>query len=59
MAMERRDFMKAAGIAAAGGAVAGCRTTGHILPLVVPDQRYIEGVPEYFATVCRECPALS
>ncbi|HZT73974.1 MAG TPA: molybdopterin-dependent oxidoreductase [Terriglobales bacterium] len=55
--MERRDFMKAAGIAAAGGAVAGCRTTGHILPLVVPDQRYIEGVPEYFATVCRECPA--
>ncbi|MGH9542668.1 MAG: molybdopterin-dependent oxidoreductase, partial [Terriglobales bacterium] len=55
--LERRDFLKAAGVAAAGGALAACRNTGDILPLVVPDGRYVEGVAEHFATVCRECPA--
>lgn len=55
--LARRDFLKAAGVAAAGGAVAGCRTTGNLFPMVVPDNRIIPGNPEHFATVCRECPA--
>lgn len=55
--IARRDFLKATGAAAAGGALAGCRTTGHILPLVVPDGRFIPGIPQHYATVCRECPA--
>ncbi|MGH9518031.1 MAG: twin-arginine translocation signal domain-containing protein, partial [Terriglobales bacterium] len=53
----RRDFLKAAGIAVAAAGAAACQNPEHILPLLEPDPREEAGRPQFFATVCRECPA--
>src|SRR2546427_9141436 len=56
--MKRRDFFKIVTTSGAAAAVAGCQQSAEkILPLVVPNEQLVPGVPAWFATVCRECPA--
>ncbi|MBI3455878.1 MAG: 4Fe-4S dicluster domain-containing protein [Candidatus Rokubacteria bacterium] len=57
--IDRRSFFKIVGVSsAAAAAAAGCgKTTEAILPYVIPPQHIVPGVPTWFATVCRECPA--
>jgi molybdopterin-containing oxidoreductase family iron-sulfur binding subunit len=55
--MDRRSFFKV--VATTGAAAAGgCGpSAGQLLPYVVPPDNIVPGVPAYFSTVCRECPA--
>ena len=56
--MERRRFLQVAG-AAGLGVAAGC-TNGsgeRLLPYVNESDDLIPGIPEYYASTCRECPA--
>jgi len=56
--MDRRGFFKIVGVSSAAAAAAGCgKTTEAILPYVIPPEHLVPGVPTWFATVCRECPA--
>lgn len=54
--MKRRDFFKVLG---ASGAVVGCTTNRieRLIPYVVPSEEIVPGVPTWYATTCRECPA--
>ncbi len=55
--MDRREFFKIVASTSAA-AVAGCgRAAEKLLPQVVPNDQIVPGVPTYYATVCRECPA--
>ncbi|MGH9393194.1 MAG: twin-arginine translocation signal domain-containing protein, partial [Terriglobales bacterium] len=53
----RRDFLKTLGVAAAASTLAACANPERILPLLEPDPRLEAGRPQFFASVCRECPA--
>ena len=56
--MKRRRFLQVAG-AAGLGVAAGC-TSGpgeRLLPYVNESDDLIPGIPEYYASTCRECPA--
>jgi anaerobic selenocysteine-containing dehydrogenase/Fe-S-cluster-containing dehydrogenase component len=54
----RRGFFKIVGVSSAAAAAAGCgKTTEAILPYVIPAENVVPGVPSWYATVCRECPA--
>ncbi len=55
--MPRRSFLK---IAAAAGVTAGCSpkaATQKLVPLLVPADDIVPGVPLYYRTACRECAA--
>ena len=56
--MKRRRFLQVAGVAGAGLA-AGCGndTGDHLLPYLVPSDDLIPGIPTFYASTCRECPA--
>ena len=63
--LNRRDFLKAAGIAGTTTAVA-CDyraftetlvPTEHVLPYVVQPEQSVPGLSTWFATRCNECPA--
>jgi anaerobic selenocysteine-containing dehydrogenase/Fe-S-cluster-containing dehydrogenase component len=56
--MERRRFLQVAGVAGAGLA-AGCTSheTPHLYPSVAPSEDLIPGIPTFYASTCRECPA--
>ncbi|HWO88171.1 MAG TPA: molybdopterin-dependent oxidoreductase [Gemmatimonadales bacterium] len=56
--MKRRKFLQVAGVTTAGLA-AGCGTGEgeKWLPYLVPDENLVPGVPTYYASTCRECPA--
>lgn len=57
--LNRRDFMKVAGVTAAAGAVA-CDPRvplEKVLPYVVQPEQIVPGVPTWFATQCNECSA--
>src|SRR5262245_52590318 len=55
---QRRDFLKLVGVGIAGTA-AGCAAppTEHLIPYLVAPEDILPGVPYYYASVCRECPA--
>jgi molybdopterin-containing oxidoreductase family iron-sulfur binding subunit len=58
--MKRRDFLKVLGVSGAGVATAGCSTGGEVeklLPYVIPSEDIVPGVPTWYASTCRECPA--
>src|SRR6266508_4911153 len=56
--MKRRDFFKVITASGAAAAAAGCgRAAEQLLPHVVPNDQIVSGIPSFFATTCRECPA--
>src|SRR6185437_10376080 len=54
---DRRTFLKTLGVVGAASGLSACQNPERILPLLVPDPRADAGRPQFFATVCRECPA--
>ncbi|HET7321245.1 MAG TPA: molybdopterin dinucleotide binding domain-containing protein [Longimicrobiaceae bacterium] len=57
--MKRRDFLKVLGATGAGAATAGCSTgdVARLIPYVVPADEVVPGMPTYYTSTCRECPA--
>ncbi|MBI4542502.1 MAG: molybdopterin-dependent oxidoreductase, partial [Gemmatimonadetes bacterium] len=56
--MKRRRFLEVTGVAGAGLA-AGCgsQVPERLLPYLVPSDDLVPGIPTYYASTCRECPA--
>ncbi len=56
--MKRRKFLQVAGVTSAGLA-AGCGTGEgeKWMPYLVPSDDLVPGIPTYYASTCRECPA--
>lgn len=57
--MDRRDFIKKLTAGTAGAAAVSCAPVdgGKLIPYLVPPDDIIPGVPNWYATACRECPA--
>jgi molybdopterin-containing oxidoreductase family iron-sulfur binding subunit len=56
--IDRRLFFKIVAASGAAAAAGGCGPSPEkYLPYVSPPENIIPGVPSYFSTVCRECPA--
>jgi anaerobic selenocysteine-containing dehydrogenase/Fe-S-cluster-containing dehydrogenase component len=60
--IKRRDFLKVLGATGAGAATASCspRPMGgadRLITYVIPAEEIVPGVPTYYASTCRECPA--
>ncbi len=56
--MNRRDFLRIAGLAGTSTVVGCSRESAlRLIPYIVPAEDVIPGQPEWYATVCRECPA--
>src|SRR5215470_5040961 len=56
--MDRRSFFKIVATTGAVAAAGGCgQSAEKLLPYVVPPENIVPGIPAYFSTVCRECPA--
>ncbi|HEY7473257.1 MAG TPA: molybdopterin dinucleotide binding domain-containing protein [Gemmatimonadota bacterium] len=57
--MERRDFLKLIGITGAGAVTACDAKVGpqSLIPYVVPPDNITPGIPTWYASTCRECPA--
>src|ERR1044071_78103 len=55
---QRRDFLKIVGLGVAATA-AGCsdKTSEKLIPYLIPPQDVLVGVPYWYASTCRECPA--
>ncbi len=57
--IKRRDFLKVLGLSGAGTGLLGCaqEPAQKLIPYLVPPEEIIPGVPAWYASVCRECPA--
>jgi anaerobic selenocysteine-containing dehydrogenase/Fe-S-cluster-containing dehydrogenase component len=56
--IDRRSFFKIVAASGAAAAAGGCgEAPEKYLAAVTPPENIIPGVPSYFSTVCRECPA--
>src|SRR2546425_10243263 len=56
--IDRRAFFKIVAASGAAAAAGGCgQSPEKYLPYVTPPENIVPGVPSYFSTVCRECPA--
>ncbi len=56
--IDRRSFFRIVAVSGAAAATGGCGPGAEqLLPYVSPPENIVPGVPAYFATVCRECPA--
>jgi anaerobic selenocysteine-containing dehydrogenase/Fe-S-cluster-containing dehydrogenase component len=57
--IKRRDFLKIIGVAGGTAAAMGCSSdpVEQLIPFVIPPYGIIPGVPNWYASTCRECPA--
>ena len=57
--MERREFLRLIGITGAGAVTACDEKIGPqaLIPYLVPPETITPGVPTWYASTCRECPA--
>jgi len=56
--IDRRDFLKLVGVGAGAAAAAGCSDrVEKLIPYVIQPDVIAPGVPLYYASTCRECPA--
>jgi anaerobic selenocysteine-containing dehydrogenase/Fe-S-cluster-containing dehydrogenase component len=57
--MERREFLKLVGITGAGAVTACDEKVGPqaLIPYLVPPEHITPGIPTWYASTCRECPA--
>jgi len=56
--LDRRDFLKLVGAGAGAAAAAGCSEPVHkLIPYVIQPETITPGIPVYYASTCRECPA--
>jgi anaerobic selenocysteine-containing dehydrogenase/Fe-S-cluster-containing dehydrogenase component len=57
--MKRRTFLKVLGASGAATATVGCSTgeVERLVPYVVPPEEIVPGVPTWYSSTCRECPA--
>jgi molybdopterin-containing oxidoreductase family iron-sulfur binding subunit len=57
--MKRRDFLKLLGIGGTTIALEACSSEPpkNVIPYLVPPEGLIPGIAQFYATVCRECPA--
>jgi anaerobic selenocysteine-containing dehydrogenase/Fe-S-cluster-containing dehydrogenase component len=57
--MKRRDFFKVVGAGSATVATVGCATgeVERLIPYVIPSEDIVPGVPTFYTSTCRECPA--
>ncbi len=57
--MERREFLKLVGVTGAGTMTACDQKVGPqaLIPYLVPPEDVTPGIPTWYASTCRECPA--
>src|SRR5215470_9117151 len=56
--IDRRSFFKIIAASGAAATAGGCGPSPETyLAAVIPPENIIPGIPSYFSTVCRECPA--
>jgi molybdopterin-containing oxidoreductase family iron-sulfur binding subunit len=56
--IDRREFLKLVGVGAGAAAAAGCSDhVEKLIPYVIQPEVTLPGVPLYYASTCRECPA--
>jgi anaerobic selenocysteine-containing dehydrogenase/Fe-S-cluster-containing dehydrogenase component len=56
--MDRRSFFKVVATSGAAAVAGGCGPSAEkLIPYVSPPEDIVPGVPAYYSTVCRECPA--
>src|SRR3989304_5951642 len=58
--IKRRDFLKILGVVGGTAAITGgCspEPVEKIIPYVIPPDTIIPGIPKWYASTCRECPA--
>ena len=57
--LNRRDFLKVVGAAGVATTAAACGVEQNVklVPYVVPPEGITPGVPVFYASTCRECPA--
>ena len=57
--IKRRDFLKTVGISGSAALLDACtgENSETLVPYLVPPEDIVPGVPAYYTTSCRECPA--
>ncbi len=56
--MDRRSFFKVVATSGAAAVAGGCGPSAEkLIPYVSPPEDIVPGIPAYYSTVCRECPA--
>ena len=56
--LDRREFLKVVGMSAGAAATVACRDpVEKVIPYLNRPEEIIPGVPTYYASTCRECPA--
>ena len=56
--IDRRDFLKIVGMTAGAAATVACKEPIHkIIPYLNQPEEVIPGIPTYYNSTCRICPA--